>query len=107
MNTIVKELSKGELARVKWAMKAASKDPSLSNTFIKNSFDTKDDLYQQYLKEGLAKDQELVHYFDLTPEAKESFIKKGQPLFAVPPAMAITDEESRRETLERLFNNQK
>lgn len=50
---------------------------------------------------------ETVHYFDLTPEAKESFLKKGQPLFAVPPAITMTDEESRRETLERLFNNQK
>ena len=50
---------------------------------------------------------EEVHYFDLTPEAKESFLKKGQPLFAVPPAMAITDEDSRRDMLEKLFNNQK
>lgn len=50
---------------------------------------------------------ETVHYFDLTPEAKESFLKKGQPLFAVPPAMAITDEDSRRDVLEKLFNNQK
>jgi hypothetical protein len=48
-----------------------------------------------------------VHYFDLTPQAKESFLKKGQPLFAVPPAMAITDEDSRRDMLEKLFNNQK
>jgi hypothetical protein len=61
------------------------------------------DDYNQAIKNK----HETVHYFDLTPEAKESFIKKGQPLFAVPPAMAITDEESRRETLERLFNNQK
>jgi hypothetical protein len=50
---------------------------------------------------------EGVHYFDLTPEAKESFLSKGQPLFAVPPAMAITDEDSRRDMLEKLFNNQK
>lgn len=61
------------------------------------------DDYNQAIKNK----HETVHYFDLTPEAKESFLKKGQPLFAVPPAMAITDEESRRETLERLFNNQK
>ena len=51
--------------------------------------------------------KEDVHYFDLTPEAKTSFLSKGQPLFAVPPAMAITDEDSRRDMLEKLFNNQK
>ena len=50
---------------------------------------------------------EPVHYFDLTPEAKESFLKKGQPMFAVAPAMAITDEDSRREVLEKLFNSKK
>ena len=49
---------------------------------------------------------EEVHYFDLTPQAKESFLSKGQPLFAVPPAMAITDEDSRRDMLEKLFNSQ-
>lgn len=50
---------------------------------------------------------EEVHYFDLTPEAKESFLKKGQPMFAVAPALAITDEDSRREILEKLFNSKK
>lgn len=55
----------------------------------------------------LKKAGDEVHYFDLNPEAKESFLKKGQPLFAVPPAMAITDEDSRRDVLEKLFNNQK
>jgi len=50
---------------------------------------------------------EQVHYFDLTPQAKESFLKKGQPMFAVAPAMAITDEDSRRDILEQLFNKQK
>jgi hypothetical protein len=50
---------------------------------------------------------ETVHYFDLTPQAKESFLKKGQPMFAVAPAMAITDEDSRRDILEQLFNKQK
>jgi hypothetical protein len=51
--------------------------------------------------------KETVHYFDLTPEAKESFLKKGQPMFAVAPAMAITDEDSRRDILEKLFNSKK
>lgn len=50
---------------------------------------------------------EPVHYFDLTPEAKESFLKKGQPMFAVAPALGITDEDSRREILEKLFNSKK
>lgn len=63
-------------------------------------------LVDRYMKSGADVSQN-VHYFDLTPEAKESFIKKGQPLFAVPPAMAITDEDSRRDVLEKLFNSQK
>ena len=50
---------------------------------------------------------ENVHYFDLTPQAKESFLKKGQPMFAVAPALGITDEDSRREILEKLFNSKK
>lgn len=48
---------------------------------------------------------EGVHYFDLTPEAKESFLKKGQPMFAAAPAIGITDEDTRREVLEKLFNS--
>ena len=48
-----------------------------------------------------------VHYFDLTPEAKESFLKKGQPMFAAAPAISFTDEDTRRETLEKLFNSKK
>ena len=63
-------------------------------------------LVDRYMKSGADVSQN-VHYFDLTPEAKESFLKKGQPLFAVPPAMAITDEDSRRDVLEKLFNSQK
>lgn len=63
-------------------------------------------LVDRYMKSGADVNQN-VHYFDLTPEAKESFLKKGQPLFAVPPAMAITDEDSRRDVLEKLFNSQK
>lgn len=61
------------------------------------------DTYNQAVKNQY----ETVHYFDLTPEAKTSFLSKGQPLFAVPPAMAITDEDSRRDILEQLFNKQK
>ena len=49
---------------------------------------------------------EDVHYFDLTPEAKESFLKKGQPMFAAAP-IGLTDEDTRREVLEKLFNSKK
>jgi len=62
---------------------------------------------EQTLKEIGYGGNEGVHYFDLTPEAKESFLKKGQPMFAVAPAMAITDEDSRRDVLEKLFNSKK
>jgi hypothetical protein len=55
--------------------------------------------------ESMPKGEE-VHYFDLTPEAKESFLSKGQPMFAAAPLVA-TDEETRREMLEKLFNSQK
>jgi len=61
------------------------------------------DTYNQAVKNQY----ETVHYFDLTPEAKESFLKKGQPMFAAAPAIAITDEDSRRDILEQLFNKQK
>jgi hypothetical protein len=60
-----------------------------------------------FKSKNLYNDQDSVHYFDLTPESKESFLKKGQPMFAVAPAMAITDEDSRRDILEQLFNKQK
>lgn len=63
-------------------------------------------LVDRYMKSGADQSQN-VHYFDLTPEAKESFLKKGQPMFAVAPALAITDEDSRREVLEKLFNSKK
>lgn len=64
-------------------------------------------IYQRISKEFYPSDKNDVHYFDLTPEAKESFLKKGQPMFAVAPALAITDEDSRREVLEKLFNSKK
>jgi hypothetical protein len=60
------------------------------------------DAYNQALKNQY----ESVHYFDLTPEAKESFLSKGQPMFAATPLVAV-DEETRREMLEKLFNSQK
>jgi hypothetical protein len=59
---------------------------------------------QQMIKELGYEGKEQVHYFDLTPEAKESFISKGQPMFAAAPLVAA-DEETRREMLEKLFNN--
>ncbi len=87
----------------KWAVE---QDPSLNDTFLKNSWNNEDDLYQKFVDSGVKGGE--VHYFDITPEAKKSLLEKGSPLFAVPPAAAMTDEESRKEMLERLFNeNQK
>jgi hypothetical protein len=60
---------------------------------------------EQMLSETGMGGSEGVHYFDLTPEAKESFLKKGQPMFAAAPAIGITDEDTRREVLEKLFKN--
>jgi hypothetical protein len=58
-----------------------------------------------FKSKNLFNDQDSVHYFDLTPEAKESFLSKGQPMFAATPLVAV-DEETRREMLEKLFNSQ-
>jgi hypothetical protein len=64
-------------------------------------------LYEKVSKEVYPLANE-VHYFDITPEAKKSLLEKGSPLFAIPPAVEMTDEESRKEMLERLFKeNQK
>jgi len=60
-----------------------------------------------FKSKNLFNDQDSVHYVDLTPQAKESFIKKGQPMFAAAPAIGITDEDTRREVLEKLFNSKK
>jgi hypothetical protein len=85
----------------KWAK---SKDPSKSYESAQSSFKKKDKLYNEFASESPVKGEE-VHYFDLTPEAKESFLSKGQPMFAATPLVA-TDEETRREMLEKLFNSQ-
>ena len=58
-----------------------------------------------FKSKNLFNDQDSVHYVDLTPQAKESFLKKGQPMFAAAPAIGITDEDTRREVLEKLFKN--
>jgi hypothetical protein len=87
----------------KWAN---AQDPTLKDSFVEYSWDKKDDMYQRYLQSEKKGDE--VHYFDITPEAKKSLLEKGSPLFAIPPAAAMTDEESRKEMLERLFKeNQK
>jgi hypothetical protein len=85
----------------KWAK---SKDPSKSYASAQSSFKKKDKLYNEFASESPVKGEE-VHYFDLTPEAKESFLSKGQPMFAATPLVAV-DEETRREMLEKLFNSQ-
>jgi hypothetical protein len=81
-----------------------SKDPSKSYESAQNAFKKKDSLYKEFVEASPVKGEE-VHYFDLTPEAKTSFISKGQPMFAAAPIVA-TDEETRREMLEKLFNSQ-
>jgi hypothetical protein len=81
-----------------------SKDPSKSYASAQSSFKKKDKLYNEFASESPVKGEE-VHYFDLTPEAKESFLSKGQPMFAATPLVAV-DEETRREMLEKLFNSQ-
>jgi hypothetical protein len=84
-------------------------DPSLDNSFVRFAWDNKDqDMMDKFLEGMSAKKGDEVHYFDITPEAKKSLLEKGSPLFAIPPAVEMTDEESRKEMLERLFKeNQK
>jgi hypothetical protein len=84
-------------------------DPSLDNSFVRFAWDNKDqDMMDKFLEGMSAKKGEEVHYFDITPEAKKSLLEKGSPLFAIPPAVEMTDEESRKKMLERLFKeNQK
>jgi hypothetical protein len=84
----------------------------LSRNYITESrYSASDSGTRQKLKDDYEKkakkSTEEVHYFDLTPEAKESFLKKGQPMFAAAPAIGITDEDTRREVLEKLFNSKK
>jgi hypothetical protein len=69
---------------------------------------------EQYIKDMVERDPSLqgklsyekgrpeedVHYFDLTPEAKESFLKKGQPMFAAAP---LAVPATRKDLLEQLF----
>ena len=45
--------------------------------------------------------KEVVHYFDLTPSAKESFLKKGQPMFAAAP---LALPATRKDLLNDLFD---
>jgi hypothetical protein len=86
----------------KWAK---NKDPSKSYESVQKAFKKKDSFYKEFVQASPVKGEE-VHYFDLTPEAKTSFLSKGQPMFAAAPIVA-TDEETRRDMLEKLFNNQK
>jgi len=76
--------------------------------FKKLKIDDRSKLYEKVSREVYPNTANEVHYFDITPEAKKSLLEKGSPLFAIPPAVEMTDEESRKEMLERLFKeNQK
>jgi hypothetical protein len=72
--------------------------------FKKLKIDDRSKLYEKVSREVYPNTANEVHYFDITPEAKKSLLEKGSPLFAIPPAVEMTDEESRKEMLERLFN---
>jgi hypothetical protein len=89
---------------------AEEKHPELHSSFIVHAQKNKNtsDLWNEYLADIKANPPkgEEIHYFDITPEAKKSLLEKGSPLFAIPPAAAMTEEESRKEMLERLFQEQ-
>jgi hypothetical protein len=70
------------------------KDPDLNESFIKNSFLNKDDLYKDFINAD--RKGEEVHYFDLSDMAKKDIKEKGQPLFSgigLAPAPLLFDEE--------------
>jgi hypothetical protein len=73
---------------------AVQKDPSLNDTFLKHSWNNKDDLYKEFLNTDRRGDE--VHYFDLSDMAKKDIKEKGQPLFSgigLAPAPLLFDEE--------------
>jgi hypothetical protein len=59
---------------------AVQKDPSINDTFLKHSWNNKDDLYKEFINTDRRGDE--VHYFDLTDAAKKDIKEKGQPMFA-------------------------
>jgi len=71
------------------------KDPELHESFIKNSFLHKDDLYKDFINADRKGDE--VHYFDLTDMAKKDIKSKGQPMFSgiglAAPALMPEDQD--------------
>jgi len=59
---------------------AVQKDPSINDTFLKHSWNNKDDLYKEFINTDRRGDE--VHYFDLSDAAKKDIKEKGQPLFS-------------------------
>ncbi len=74
---------------------AIQKDPSINDTFLKHSWNNKDDLYKEFINTDRRGDE--VHYFDLSDAAKKDIKEKGQPLFSgiglAAPALMPEDQD--------------
>ena len=74
---------------------AIQKDPSLNDTFLKHSWNNKDDLYKEFINTDRRGDE--VHFFDLSDMAKKDIKSKGQPLFSgiglAAPALMPEDQD--------------
>lgn len=78
---------------------AIDKDPSTNDTFLNNSWDSKDALYKEYMNAQAKELGEQVHFVDLTDAAKKDIKSKGQPLFsgiglAAPPLLMDNEEDN-------------
>jgi hypothetical protein len=70
-----------------WVIK---QDPSLHESYIKDLWERKSDVYQDYRKSPDRKGEE-VHFVELTDAAKKDIKEKGQPMFAGIGALGGTD----------------
>ena len=79
-----------------WVIK---QDPSLHESYIKDLWEKKGDVFQDYRKAPDRKGDE-VHYFDLSDMAKKDIKEKGQPLFSgiglAAPALMPEDQDKRK-----------
>lgn len=74
---------------------ANQKDPGLNDTFLKHSWNNKDDLYKEFINTDRKGDE--VNYVDLSDMAKKDIKSKGQPLFSgiglAAPALMPEDQD--------------
>jgi hypothetical protein len=74
---------------------ANQKDPSLNDTFLKHSWNNKDDLYKEFINTDRKGDE--INYVDLSDMAKKDIKSKGQPLFSgiglMAPALMPEDQD--------------